>query len=174
MQPNIVDFTDIMAGWLNVEIYDPRYEQIRKMRVSYVQPFFEDMLMACKFLLSDITGIYEVYLDQEGFEGHFRFYKYRYDLFIFEVGEEQFEDELPRLEDDVFDVGKEIISYFDVSIKDFVEHIIFLIKLHTKEYNEGFVFSPADEFNINLLQEIEMLFKKDFIGGENIEEVSDT
>ena len=56
MDKIITDFSDIMAGWMNMNIYDYRTEEIRKTRVSYIQDFFDDLLMMCRFLLSPITG----------------------------------------------------------------------------------------------------------------------
>ena len=70
MEKNIVAFKNIVAGWLDMEIYDYRSNETRLMRISYLQPFFNDLLMACKFLLSDITGIYEIAIDQEGFDAN--------------------------------------------------------------------------------------------------------
>ena len=52
MNKIIVEFENISAGWLQIDIYDYRSEEIRRMRVSYLQSFFRDLYMACKFLLS--------------------------------------------------------------------------------------------------------------------------
>lgn len=55
MNKHIVGVSNISAGWLTLNIWDFREDRIRGMRVSYLTNFFDDLLMSCKFLLSNIT-----------------------------------------------------------------------------------------------------------------------
>lgn len=171
MDRNILDFKDIKAGWMNMYVYDYINDDIRKMRISYLQPFFDDLLMACKFLLSDINGIYEVYIDQEGFEANIRFYKYQDKTISLEINEDVFEDEVPygssTEEWEQFNGQEPIptcLTYFNVSIKNFVENIVTLIDKHKQEYNEGFVLSPSEELDENLMSQVKkMYYEKYFL-----------
>lgn len=169
MNKNIVAFSDIKAGWMNMHVYDYINKETRKMRISYLQNFFDDLLMACKFLLSDITGIYEVYIDQEGFEASLKLYKYRDEQISVEIIEDFFEDELPYTgssEDwDNFykanaDSAPTTLTYFNVEISLFVSNILMLIKKNKKDYNEGFVLSPADELDMQLFNQVEEMYNK--------------
>lgn len=161
MDNNIIDFKDIKAGWMNMYVYDYTDETIRKMRISYIQPFFDDLLMACKFLLSDITGIYEVAIDQEGFDASIRFYKYQDETISLEIQEDCFEDEVPyggTTEDwEDFDNHNPIpttLTYFNVSIRNFVENIVTLIDKRKQDYNEGFALTPSEELDKNLMSQV--------------------
>lgn len=169
MNKIIVDFSDIKAGWMNMSVYDYRSNEIRKMRISYLQPFFDDLLMACKFLLSDLTGIYEVYIDQEGFEANIRFYKYQNKQISIEINEDLFEDEIPydgTTQNWEEFHKKEIIAssltYFNVDINIFVEDILHLIQKYKKEYNEGFVLSPSEGLDDNLMNQVKQLFNNKY------------
>lgn len=161
MNKIITDFTGIKAGWMNMSVYDYRTDETRQMRISYLQDFFDDLLMACKYLLSDITGIYETYIDQEGFEAVIRFYKYQSKQIAIEIREDLFEDELPY--DGTSNTGEIIpttLTYFNVNINDFVNDIIKLIEKYKNEYNEGFVLSPSNKLNEYLLRQIKKKLKK--------------
>lgn len=144
MEKNIVAFKNIVAGWLDMEIYDYRSNETRLMRISYLQPFFNDLLMACKFLLSDITGIYEIAIDQEGFDANIRFYKYGDKTITLEINEDFFEDE--RDDNGYYpeECISDYISYSDVNIAEFVRNIVNLIDKNKKDYNEGFALSPSE------------------------------
>ena len=119
-ETNIVNFTDISGGWMNIEIYDYKTNSIKKMRTSYIQNIFDDLLNACKFLLSDIFGIFKIEIDQEGFFANMEFKKFREDnKFTLQIEEDYFEDEIPYKEtdkkiDDFFDkeVIPQILTYF--------------------------------------------------------------
>ena len=182
MNKNILDFTNIKAGWMNMLVYDYRCDEIRKMRISYLQPFFDDLLMACKFLLSDITGVYEVYIDQEGFEAKIRLYKYQHKQISVEIIEDCFEDEVPyngtSNEWEDFHRREPIpttLTYFNVDIDKFVENILHLINKHKKEYNEGFVLSPSEELDIKLMNQVEKMYNDRCLSERrNDEEISDT
>ena len=161
MNKIITDFTDIKAGWMNMSVYDYRTDETRQMRISYLQDFFDDLLMACKYLLSDITGIYETYIDQEGFEAVIRFYKYQSKQISIEIREDLFEDELPY--DGTSNIGEIIpttLTYFNVNINDFVNDIIKLIEKYKNEYNEGFVLSPSNKLDEYLLRQVKKKLKK--------------
>jgi hypothetical protein len=174
MNKIILDFTDIGAGWMYMHIYDYINEEIRKMRISYVQPFFDDLLMACKFLLSDITGIYEVYIDQEGFEANIRLYKYQDETICVEINEDAFEDEVPYDGRDFKpEYSPTLLTYFNVDVREFVENLVLLIDRKKEEYNEGFVFTPSEQLNKELLSQVkQMYYKKYMSGGDNNEEIS--
>ncbi|MGN1327084.1 MAG: hypothetical protein ACI4VQ_03295 [Clostridia bacterium] len=182
MNKNIIDFTDIKAGWMNMLIYDYRTDEIRKMRISYLQPLFDDLLMACKFLLSDITGIYEVYIDQEGFEAKIRLYKYQDKQISVEIIEDCFEDEIPyNGTSDKWESfhKRELIpttlTYFNVDIDNFIKNILYLINKHKKEYNEGFVLSPSEELDIELVNQVKKMYGDKYLSERRgNEETSDT
>ena len=182
MNKIIVDFSDIKAGWMNMSVYDYRSNEIRKMRISYLQPFFDDLLMACKFLLSDLTGIYEVYIDQEGFEAKMRFYKYQHKQISMEIVEDCFEDEIPYngTSDEWEKFHKReliptILTYFNVDIDKFVENILHLIDQHKKEYNEGFVLTPSEELDIELMSQVKKMYNDRCLSERrNDEEISNT
>lgn len=178
----ITGFSDIKAGWMKMHIYDYRTEEEREMRISYLQPFFDDLLMACKFLLSDITGIYELYIDQEGFEANIRFYKYQNEEISIELNEDFFEDEVlyNGTNQDWEDFhNQEIIptslSYFNVNIESFVKRIIVCIEMNKEEYNTGFVLSPSEQLNVDLFNEVkQMLYNIEIIRSEHNEKISNT
>ena len=180
MNKNILDFTNIKAGWMNMLVYDYRCDETRKMRISYLQPFFDDLLMACKFLLSDITGVYEVYIDQEGFEAKIRFYKYK-QIYV-EIIEDCFEDEVPY--NGTSDEWEEFhrrepiptaLTYSNVDIDKFVGNILHLIDKHKKEYNEGFVLSPSEELDIELMNQVGKIYNDRCLSERrNNEKISDT
>lgn len=176
MDKNIVAFSDIEAGWMNMHVYDYMTKEIRKMRISYLQDFFDDLLMSCKFLLGDLTGIYEIYIDQEGFEASIKFYKYTYDTISIEIIEDFFEDELPyrgSSEDwDNFykrnaDSEPTSLTYFNVNILDFVQNIITLININKKRYNEGFALSPSNEVNEDLLNQVFQMYEQNILERRN-------
>ena len=144
MEKNIVAFKNIVAGWLDMEIYDYRSNETRLMRISYLQPFFNDLLMACKFLLSDITGIYEIVIDQEGFDANIRFYKYSNKTITLEINEDCFEDERDKDGHYPKDYSPDFIIYFNVDIKEFITNILHLIDKNKDDYNEGFALCPAE------------------------------
>lgn len=144
MDRNIVGFYNISAGWMDMGIYDYKCNTIRKMRISYIQPFFNDLLMACKFLLSDITGIYELAIDQEGFDASIRFYKYGNKTITLEINEDCFEDEKDENGFYPTEYAPSCLTYFNISIDEFITNILHLIDTNKKDYNEGFVLCPAE------------------------------
>lgn len=149
MKKIITDFTDIIAGWMNINIYDYTTESIRKTRVSYLQNFFDDLVMLGRFVLSPITGKYVLELEQEGYESSIIIHKYnnasKHKINV-ELEIDRFEDEPHTIfEDDNYSCH--YLSYNDVDIKEFIGNIIELIEKHKKEYNEGFILCPADKLN---------------------------
>ena len=176
MNKIITDFTDIKAGWMNMSVYDYRSNETRQMRISYLQNFFDDLLMACKFLLSDITGIYEVYIDQEGFDATIRLFKYQDYIISVEIKEDFFEDELhydgtSKLEEKV----PSELYYFNVNLNEFVNDIIVLVQKYEKEYNEGFVLAPSQKLDRHLLKQVKkQLKRKRSLERRNNEKVSNT
>lgn len=159
MDKNIVDFSGFVAGWMNMHVWDYRSEEERKTRVSYIQDFFDDLLMMCKYLLAPITGIYEVDIDQEGYDSAIRCYK-------FQLGKDAqmtLELRIPVFEDEKWNVEDELIDnyliYHNVCIKTFVENIISLIEKYKKDYNEGFVLSPSNELDERLLKKVKDTFE---------------
>lgn len=175
MNKIIIEFENISAGWLQIDIYDYRSEEIRKMRVSYLQSFFKDLYMICKFLLSDIEGIFEIPIEQEGFEASFKFYKYEEKTIAVEITEDFFEDEIPydgsEEEWKKFISGNEdkvpsVLTYFNVEIKEFVSGVILLLGKHRTSYNEGFALTKEEEFTEEQLNELVSLFQKKFLKGE--------
>lgn len=150
----IIGFSDIIAGWMNMEVYDYRTDEIRKTRVSYIQDFFDDLLMMCKFLLSPITGTYMVEIDQEGYESSIicRRYQLRHNAEMsLELRIPVFEDEDYHIEDELIDNK---LYYYNIPVKDFVKHIINLIEKNRIEYNEGFVLSPSNKLDEKLLKDV--------------------
>lgn len=163
MDKIITDFSDIMAGWMNMNIYDYRTEEVRKTRVSYIQDFFDDLLMMCRFLLSPITGIYEVNIDQEGYDSSIKCIRYQLGKdseMTVELRIARFEDELYSIEEELID---DVLTYFNVNVGDFVKNTINLIEKYKKEYNEGFVLSPSNELDENLLKDVKK--KYEFLKG---------
>lgn len=159
MDKIITDFSDIMAGWMNMNIYDYRTEEIRKTRVSYIQDFFDDLLMMCRFLLSPITGIYEVNIDQEGYDSSIKCIRYQLGKdseMTVELRIARFEDEPYSIEEELID---DVLTYFNVNVGDFVKNTINLIEKYKKEYNEGFVLSPSNELDENLLKNVKKKYK---------------
>ncbi len=144
MNKNIVGFHNIVAGWMDMEIYDYKCNSIRKMRISYIQPFFNDLLMACRFLLSDITGTYELSIDQEGFDANIRFYKYDSRTITLEINEDCFEDEKDENGYYPIEYAPSCLTYFSVDINEFITNILHLIDENKKDYNEGFALCPAE------------------------------
>mgnify|MGYP001087542275 CR=1 FL=1 len=166
MSKTIIDFVKIEAGWMNMQIYDNMAMSIREMRISYLQNFFDDLLGACKFLLGKNIGVYELEIDQEGFDALMRFHKYGSKVFSLEIIEDFFEDEVPyngTYEDWERFHSQEVIPtrliYSDVEIKKFVNIILTIIYKRRDEYNEGFVLSPSDELDIQLLKEVAKMNK---------------
>lgn len=154
MDKNIVDFSDIIAGWMNMNIWDYRTEEVRKTRISYVQDFFDDLLMMCKYLLSPITGIYEISIDQEGYDSAIRCYKYQLgkgSQMTVELRIARFEDEQKDIEEELVD---NILTYFNVNVGEFIENTVSLIEKYKKEYNEGFALSPSNELDEKLLKDV--------------------
>lgn len=159
MDKIITDFSDIMAGWMNMNIYDYRTEEIRKTRVSYIQDFFDDLLMMCRFLLSPITGIYEVNIDQEGYDSSIKCIRYQLGKdseMTVELRIARFEDEPYSIEEELID---DVLTYFNVDVGDFVKNTVNLIEKYKKEYNEGFVLSPSNELDENLLKNVKKKYK---------------
>lgn len=175
MDKIIMEFSNIVAGWMNMHIFDYRTEENRQLRISYLQPFFDDLLMLCKFLISDITGIYEVYIDQEGFDASIKVYKYQLNkdaTMSVEIRVQKFEDEKFFINEDTPD---DFLYYHNVNIKKFINNIVTLIEKHKEEYNEGFVMSPSEELNEELLQEVKENYLNKFgKEGENNEKISNT
>lgn len=165
MYKPITDFSGFIGGWMNMHIWDYRIEKERKTRVSYIQNFFDDLLMMCKYLLSPITGIYEVFIDQEGYDSSIRCIKYQTGA----DAQISVELRIPVLEDENRKINDELVDnwlyYNNIYIKDFVEDILDLIEKYKKDYNEGFVLSPADELNKRLLNEVKERYKKLFLKG---------
>lgn len=159
MDKIITDFSDIMAGWMNMNIYDYRTEEIRKTRVSYIQDFFDDLLMMCRFLLSPITGIYEVNIDQEGYDSSIKCIRYQLGKdseMTVELRIARFEDEPYSIEEELID---DVLTYFNVDVGDFVKNTVNLIEKYKKEYNEGFVLSPSNKLDENLLKNVKKKYK---------------
>lgn len=154
MDKIITDFSEIIAGWMNMNIYDYRTEEIRKTRVSYIQDFFDDLLMMCKYLLSSISGIYELNIDQEGYDSSIKCHKYQ----LGKDSKMTVELIIARFEDEPYDINEEIVNntlfYFNVNVGDFINNILQLVERHKQEYNEGFVLSPANKLDEKLLKEI--------------------
>lgn len=163
MDKIITDFSDIIAGWMNMNIYDYRTEEVRKTRVSYIQDFFDDLLMMCKFLLSPITGIYEVNIDQEGYDSSIKCLRYQ----LGKDSEMTVELRIARFEDEPYSIEEELVdnvlTYFNVNVGDFVKNTINLIERYKKEYNEGFVLSPSNELDEKLLKDVKK--KYEFLKG---------
>lgn len=163
MDKIITDFSDIIAGWMNMNIYDYRTGEVRKTRVSYIQDFFDDLLMMCKFLLSPITGIYEVNIDQEGYDSSIRCLRYQLgkaSKMTVELRIARFEDEPYSIEEELVD---DILTYFNVNVGDFVKNTVNLVEKYKKEYNEGFVLSPSNELDESLLKDVKK--KYEFLKG---------
>lgn len=163
MEKIITDFSDIIAGWMNMNIYDYRTGEVRKTRVSYIQDFFDDLLMMCKFLLSPITGIYEVNIDQEGYDSSIRCLRYQLgkaSKMTVELRIARFEDEPYSIEEELVD---DVLTYFNVNVGDFVKNTVNLIEKYKKEYNEGFVLSPSNELDESLLKDVKK--KYEFLKG---------
>lgn len=163
MDKIITDFSDIIAGWMNMNIYDYRTEEVRKTRVSYIQDFFDDLLMMCRFLLSPITGIYEVNIDQEGYDSSIKCIRYQLGKdseMTVELRIARFEDEPYSIEEELID---DVLTYFNVNVGDFVKNTVNLIEKYKKEYNEGFVLSPSNELDENLLKDVKK--KYEFLKG---------
>lgn len=163
MEKIITDFSDIIAGWMNMNIYDYRTEEVRKTRVSYIQDFFDDLLMMCRFLLSPITGIYEVNIDQEGYDSSIKCIRYQLGKdseMTVELRIARFEDEPYSIEEELID---DVLTYFNVNVGDFVKNTVNLIEKYKKEYNEGFVLSPSNELDENLLKDVKK--KYEFLKG---------
>lgn len=163
MEKIITDFSDIIAGWMNMNIYDYRTEKVRKTRVSYIQDFFDDLLMMCRFLLSPITGIYEVNIDQEGYDSSIKCIRYQLGKdseMTVELRIARFEDEPYSIEEELID---DVLTYFNVNVGDFVKNTVNLIEKYKKEYNEGFVLSPSNELDENLLKDVKK--KYEFLKG---------
>lgn len=163
MDKIITDFSDIIAGWMNMNIYDYRTEEVRKTRVSYIQDFFDDLLMMCKFLLSPITGIYEVNIDQEGYDSSIKCLRYQ----LGKDSEMTVELRIARFEDEPYSIEEELVdnvlTYFNVNVGNFVKNTVNLIERYKKEYNEGFVLSPSNELDENLLKDVKK--KYEFLKG---------
>lgn len=163
MDKIITDFSDIIAGWMNMNIYDYRTEEVRKTRVSYIQDFFDDLLMMCKFLLSPITGIYEVNIDQEGYDSSIKCLRYQ----LGKDSEMTVELRIARFEDEPYSIEEELVdnvlTYFNVNVGDFVKNTINLIERYKREYNEGFVLSPSNELDEKLLKDVKK--KYEFLKG---------
>lgn len=161
MNKTIIDFVKIEAGWMNMQVYDNMANCVREMRISYLQDFFDDLLEACKFLLGKNIGVYELEIDQEGFNALMRFHRYGGKNFHLEIVEDFFEDEVPyngtRDDWEKFhnqEVIPTTIVYKDIEIKKFVNVILTIIHKRKKEYNEGFVLSPSNELDVQLLKEV--------------------
>lgn len=156
MDKVIVDFSDIKAGWMNMNIYDYHSNKIRQMRISYIQDFFNNLLMSCKFLLSDLTGIYEVYIDQEGFEAYIKFYKFNEEQISIEVGEDFFEEELLSMsvQKNKKDKSPTILTYFNVNTRNFITNIVSLIEKHRTKYDDEFALDDTEKVDIHLLNEV--------------------
>lgn len=150
----IIGFSDIIAGWMNMKVYDYRTDEIRKTRVSYIQDFFDDLLMMCKFLLSPITGTYMVEIDQEGYESSVICRRYQ----LKHNAEMSLELRIPVFEDEDYHIEDELIDnrlyYYNIPVRDFVKHIIDLIETNRMEYNEGFVLSPSNKLDEKLLKDV--------------------
>lgn len=160
MENIITDFSDICAGWMNMNIYDYRTKETRKTRISYIQDFFDDLLMMCKFLLSPITGIYELSIDQEGYDSSIRCHKYQLgknSKMTVELIIARFEDE--EMDNENEELVPHTLTYFDVSVKDFVNNIIHLIEKRKEDYNNGFVLSPSNELNKKLFKDVKNKFE---------------
>ena len=173
MNKPIVDFSGFIGGWMNMHIWDYRTEEERETRVSYIQNFFDDLLMMCEYLLSPITGIYEVFIDQEGYDSSIRCVKYQTGLnaqISVELRIPVFEDEDRTIKDELVDNW---LYYNNIYIKDFVGDILHLIKKYKNQYNEGFVLSPSDELDEKLFSKVIKEYDN-FLKEENYEEISNT
>lgn len=159
MDKIITDFSDICAGWMNMNVYDYRTKEIRKTRVSYLLNFFDDLLMMCKFLLSPITGIYELNIDQEGYDSSIKCHRYQ----LGKDSQMTVELIIARFEDEDITTEGELIphtlTYFNVSVKEFINGILQLIKEHKEEYNNGFVLSPSNELDEKLFKDVKNKFE---------------
>ena len=173
MDKIIIDFSDFYGGWMNMIVYDYRSNETRKMRISYIQDFFDDLLMLCRFLLSDITGIYEVFIDQEGFDASIKVYRYDKDKDVMsvEIREQRFEDEIQNKDVDLLD---DTLYYTNVKITNFVENIINLIEKYKLEYNESFVLSPSNMLDEELLENVKKQLIKEKEWRDFCEKTSNT
>ena len=172
MYKPITDFSGFIGGWMNMHIWDYRIEKERKTRVSYIQNFFDDLLMMCKYLLSPITGMYEVFIDQEGYDSSIRCNKYQTGLdakISVELRIPVFEDE-GKTENKLVDNW---LYYNNIYILDFVGDILCLIEKYKKDYNEGFVLSPSDELDEDLFNEVKKEYSN-FLKEDIYEEISHT
>lgn len=172
MYKPITDFSGFIGGWMNMHIWDYRIEKERKTRVSYIQNFFDDLLMMCKYLLSPITGIYEVFIDQEGYDSSIRCNKYQTGLdakISVELRIPVFEDE-GKTENELVDNW---LYYNNIYIRDFVGDILCLIEKYKKDYNEGFVLSPSDKLDEDLFNEVKKEYSN-FLKEDIYEEISHT
>lgn len=172
MYKPIMNFSGFVGGWMNMHIWDYRTEEERKTRISYIQDFFDDLLMMCKYLLSPITGIYEVFIDQEGYDSSIRCNKYQTGLdaeISVELRIPVFEDE-GKTENELVDNW---LYYNNIYIRDFVGDILSLIKEYKDDYNRGFVLSPSNELNEDLFDEVRDEYFK-FAKEVNYEEISNT
>ena len=174
MDKNIVNFHNIVAGWMDMEIYDHRTDESRFMRISYLQNFFNDLLMACKFLLSDITGIYEIAIDQEGFDANIRFYKYNDKTITLEINEDAFEDEKDEEGHYPEEYAPDCITYFNVNIKEFIINILHLIDSNKKDYNEGFALCPAEMVDEETEGIVKFILTNKNFGDDENEKISNT
>lgn len=154
MDKIITDFSGIMAGWMNMHIWDYRTDEERKTRISYIQNFFDDLLMMCKFLLFPITGIYQLDIDQEGYDSSIKCYKFQ----LKKDAQMSVELRIPIFEDEKYSIQDELIDnyliYHNVCVREFITNIISLIEKYKQEYNEGFVLSPSDELDEKLFKEV--------------------
>ena len=173
MYKPITNFSGFVGGWMNMHIWDYRTEEERKTRISYIQDFFDDLLMMCKYLLSPITGIYEVFIDQEGYDSSIRCEKYQ-------VGNDAQITvilRIPVFEDDNWEETDDIVDnwlfYNNIHIRDFVGDILSLIKEYKDDYNRGFVLSPSNELNEDLFDEVRDEYNI-FLKEGNYEEISNT
>ena len=159
MDKIITDFSGFVGGWMNMHIWDYRTEEERETRVSYIQDFFDDLLMMCKYLLSPITGIYEVFIDQEGYDSSIKCYKYQ----LGKNAQMTVELRVPVFEDEHWTVNNETVDnfliYHNVCIRDFVKNIIRLIEKYEQDYNEGFVLSPSNRLDKRLLKQVKSTYK---------------
>lgn len=154
MYKPITNFSGFIGGWMNMHVWDYRTEEERKTRISYIQDFFDDLLMMCKYLLSPITGIYEVFIDQEGYDSSIRCEKYQ----VGNNAQITVALRIPVFEDDNWKVTDDIVdnwlTYNNVYIREFVGDLLYLIDKYREDYNEGFVLSPSNKLNEDLFEEV--------------------
>lgn len=173
MEKVITDFSDFIGGWMKMYLWDYRTNEERPIRVSYIQDFFDDLLMMCRYLTSSITGIYEVFIDQEGFDSSIKINKYQTGsnaIVSIEIRTPIFEDEEYPYNEDFTDNW---LYYNEISIKDFVKNILFLIDKYKNDYNEGFILSSSHKLNEKLFYKAKKEYNI-FLKEVNYEKISNT